>query len=280
MPAAYAHHRFGEACLEAMPDKLRRICLEYRELYDIGVHGPDVLFYYKALGSNEVNRWGSSLHHWTGREFFAQVKEVYAETSGTEKKALLAYVLGFLAHFTLDSFCHDYINSMVSDELSHNRIESQYEAFLMRKDGREPLKVDRSAVLHPGPKRAAVISRLFPFSQKKVLKAMQGQKRILRVFYSPHQIKKHLIRWLLKGLKLKGNFGDLFLDLEVPDSCRIHNEEIASRQALAQAAYPQMLRELVGYLYGRLPLTERFDYDFEGISSLENSGEREESKTS
>lgn len=30
----------------------------YRDLFNIGLHGPDILFYYGALGSNPVNAWG------------------------------------------------------------------------------------------------------------------------------------------------------------------------------------------------------------------------------
>lgn len=37
--------------------------IEYhRDLYDIGLHGPDILFYYKALKSHPVNQQGHTVH--------------------------------------------------------------------------------------------------------------------------------------------------------------------------------------------------------------------------
>ncbi len=266
MPATYAHHRFGNACIASMPAKYRKVCEHYRELFDFGVHGPDLLFYYKPLGSNEVNRYGNEMHHWTGAQFFEICKEVYqGMPAGPERNALLAYVLGFLAHFTLDSSCHGYINQMTEESpLSHNMIESQYEAFLLRRDGEEPVKVDRSAPLHPSGRNARVVSKLFPFSEVEILGAMKGQKRTVHVFYSPYGIKKDVIRKLLKLLKMKGNFGDLFLDEEELPICGAMNVKVFEDQKKAAERYPELFENLMDYLNDKAPLDRYFNHDFEG----------------
>ena len=41
MPSTYAHRRFGANVLEHLPDELRAQLEQNRELYDIGLHGPD-----------------------------------------------------------------------------------------------------------------------------------------------------------------------------------------------------------------------------------------------
>ncbi len=41
----------------------------YRPLYDMGLHGPDLMFYYRALQSNPVNRLGNAMHEQPGRVF-------------------------------------------------------------------------------------------------------------------------------------------------------------------------------------------------------------------
>ena len=46
MPSTYAHRRFGTNVLEHLPDELRAQLEQNRELYDIGLHGPDLLFYW------------------------------------------------------------------------------------------------------------------------------------------------------------------------------------------------------------------------------------------
>lgn len=272
MPAAYAHHRFGETCINSMPEKLRKLCLRYREVFDFGVHGPDVLFYYNPIKKNEVNSFGSELHHWTGKQFFGLCSSIYRGMSDNDslepeqKHAMLAYLLGFLAHFTLDSCCHGYINQMTEEsEYSHNLIESQYEVFLMEMDGKKPMWVDRSKPLKPCRKNAAVLGAFFPFYEEEVLKSMKGQKMVLHIFYSPLQGKKYVIRKLMKVVGVKGDFADLFLDKEHIEECDGFNQEILFRQEKAEQIYPELLKNLVRYLYGKEELTDYFDHDFEGL---------------
>lgn len=264
MPAAYAHHRFGDACLMAMPEKERGLCEEHRALFDYGVHGPDVLFYYHPLSRNPVNRYGSDLHHRSGREFFTGAAAAYRET-GDDREKLRAYLIGFLAHFALDSSAHAYINGIsASSGLSHNLVEAQYEAYLMRGDGLDPVGVDRSAPLLPTVERAAVIARVFPFDAAQVLEAMRGQKRVLGLFHSPLGVKKAVVRNAVSLLKIGGDFGDLFIERESLPECESMNREIDRCRALALERFPGMLAKLTALLAdGTLP-GERFDYDFEG----------------
>ena len=43
MPSTYAHRRFGADVLALLPDGLRATLEQHRELYDIGLHGPDLM---------------------------------------------------------------------------------------------------------------------------------------------------------------------------------------------------------------------------------------------
>ena len=54
MPSTYAHRRFGANVLDHLPAPLREKLEAHRELYDIGLHGPDLLFYYHAEKSTPV----------------------------------------------------------------------------------------------------------------------------------------------------------------------------------------------------------------------------------
>ena len=49
MPSTYAHRRFGANVLGHLPAELQAKLEMHRELYDIGLHGPDLLFYYHAV---------------------------------------------------------------------------------------------------------------------------------------------------------------------------------------------------------------------------------------
>ncbi|MDO4622593.1 MAG: zinc dependent phospholipase C family protein [Eubacteriales bacterium] len=263
MPAAYAHHIFGEACIQTMPPKFRKACLAHREEFNFGVHGPDIFFYYDPLKKNKVNTFGSSMHFRSGKAFFRDTREPFQRLD--DKGAMMAYLLGFLAHFALDSSCHGYINRLTEESgLSHNYIESQYEAYLMRKDGLDPLLVDRSETLFPGKKTAAILARFFPLSAKEVKKATDGQKHVLHLLFSPNEKKKVALRKIIDRLQISGDFGDLFLDYEEDIRCAESNDRIYKMQKQALELYPVLMKNYVNFLYAHEELNEAFDLNFEG----------------
>lgn len=49
MPSTYAHYRLGQEVLDNLTGGIKSTILNHKELYDIGLHGPDILFYYKPL---------------------------------------------------------------------------------------------------------------------------------------------------------------------------------------------------------------------------------------
>ena len=42
MPTTYAHYKFGEEVMGALPRPLQTSIENKRELFDIGLHGPDI----------------------------------------------------------------------------------------------------------------------------------------------------------------------------------------------------------------------------------------------
>ena len=74
MPTTYAHWRFGDKCIRMLPDDLQNIILNNRAIFDYGVHGPDIFFYYNCLKYNEVNRYGSAMHDIPYKDTLAQIK--------------------------------------------------------------------------------------------------------------------------------------------------------------------------------------------------------------
>ena len=72
MPSTYAHYVFGKKVLQSLPPELSALARGHRQLYDIGLHGPDILFYYRALTVNKVNSVGFGMHARPARGFFAR----------------------------------------------------------------------------------------------------------------------------------------------------------------------------------------------------------------
>ena len=134
MPSTYAHRRFGTNVLEHLPDELRAQLEQNRELYDIGLHGPDLLFYYHAAKSNPVGALGNAMHEEPGRVFFDRARRVvHCEA---DRDAALAYALGFVCHFALDSTCHPYVEQFTRESgVTHCEIETEFDNMLLRRDG-------------------------------------------------------------------------------------------------------------------------------------------------
>ena len=138
MPSTYAHRCFGADVLTQLPEALQKKIEPYRALYDIGLHGPDLLFYYKALQSNPVNRLGNAMHEQPGTVFFERARGVIRNAKNRD--AALVYALGYICHFALDSTCHPYVEQYVrTSGVSHCEIETEFDNQLLRREGRDPL---------------------------------------------------------------------------------------------------------------------------------------------
>ena len=123
---AYAHYRFGKDVIDCLPLTCRNLVTENRSLFDIGLHGPDILFYHRPLSHDPVNRLGYGMHERPAAEFFQRAAMLYRTSDAPD--ALRAYLYGFICHFALDSTCHPYIEKMEHDSgLSHAEIETELE---------------------------------------------------------------------------------------------------------------------------------------------------------
>lgn len=174
MPSTYAHRRFGADVLALLPDGLRQTLEQHRELYDMGLHGPDLMFYYKALQTNPVNRLGNAMHEEKGEVFFTRARAVVEHAA--DKDAALAYALGFVCHFALDSTCHPYVEAYVRESgVSHCEIETEFDNALLREDGYDPMKFFTASHIKPSRQRAEVVAPFYEgVTVDETLAAMKG----------------------------------------------------------------------------------------------------------
>ena len=137
MPTTYAHYKLGREVRKKVSTQVSAIIEEYPGLFQIGLHGPDTLFYYKALSKNKVNSIGYHLHELSGKDFFEKAAVVIKEAK--YEKAHLSYALGFLCHFALDVTCHGWVNSQVKAKIAdHLEIEAELDRELLIRDGKNP----------------------------------------------------------------------------------------------------------------------------------------------
>ncbi|MDO4519386.1 MAG: zinc dependent phospholipase C family protein [Eubacteriales bacterium] len=159
MPTTYAHDLFGKKIYKKLPEEMRRILKENKDLFRIGLHGPDVLFYF-MFSKNPVSSYGVKMHHTNAREFFEANMKLARETKDEQ---LLAYILGFACHFYLDSTCHPYVIRMAeTGKISHTNLEKEMDRELMMQNGLDPHHYYPSDCIVPKYEYAKVIHKAIP----------------------------------------------------------------------------------------------------------------------
>ena len=261
MPTTYAHWRFGDKCIRMLPDDLQNIILNNRAIFDYGVHGPDIFFYYNCLKHNEVNRYGSAMHDIPYKDTLAQIKENFKKTEN--KDMALSYLLGFTCHFTLDSYCHGFIEKV--DETmpySHGKIESQFDRYLLIKDGFNPVTKSVTDMFHPDKKMAKVISGLFnKFDEDIIYKTLKDQKLYLNLLKDNSDIKRF---FLTTAMDIAGvpSFKDLLITKENVEELKPINIRLNKYFDMALKHYPVLADSLIGYLSDKNELNTYFKHNF------------------
>ena len=75
MPAVYAHYLFGKKVYKALPEAEKKMVRQGKDAFLIGLHGPDLLFYYRPFGKNRINQQGTPDAPGTGCPVFFGERE-------------------------------------------------------------------------------------------------------------------------------------------------------------------------------------------------------------
>ncbi len=173
MPSDYTHLHFGKKLLPLMPERMQTAVKENRELFEIGLQGPDILFFHSPIGNTSVSKTGYAMHRASAKDFFSPARGILEEHSNPS--AALAYLAGFLGHYALDSTCHGYIENKIKiSGLTHSEIEKEFDRYLMVKDQADNAELNASKSIIASRKNAEIISRFFPTIQEKdVLRSLR-----------------------------------------------------------------------------------------------------------
>ena len=264
MPSTYAHYRMGQEVLEQVSDPARSIIMKHKQLYDIGLHGPDILFYYHPLGTNPVNAIGYGLHERSGKYFFGKAAEIIEKAP--DKEAALAYIYGFICHFALDSTCHGYIDEKIAQSgVSHTEIEVEFDRSLMIEDGKDPVRQDLTKHIVPSMENAEVIAHFFPGTEpKQVKKALKGMIRNNKLLLAPSGLKRKMIYAILR---LSGNYKEmhgLLVNFKANPACKDSTEKLHQMYAVAENRAVMLIDEYGKYMTKEVALNALYNYTFSG----------------
>ena len=158
MPTTYTHDLFGKKIYRQLPEEIRKVIRKNGNLFRIGLHGPDILFY--DLLNEKVSSVGVEMHKIPAASFFLRGMSIVRRT-GDER--LLAYLLGFGCHYLLDSSCHPFVDETAEKKiLSHTLLEKEFDRKLMVETNRNPHHYYPSDCIVPRMAYAKVIHCMFP----------------------------------------------------------------------------------------------------------------------
>lgn len=261
MPCAYAHKRFGDEVLRGLPREKRQDIMSFRELYDIGLHGPDVLFYHSPVIPDRVTRIGHGTHNISGEQVFSEAAKVLA---AHPEPMYRAYVWGYLCHFALDCVCHGYVNRFAKERgVSHNEIEMEFDRYLTVMDGRDPLRHDTAAHIVPSRRNAAVIAAFYAgIEPRDALRSLKSMKLCLRTLLAPDMLKR---RALLTAFRASGKYKDmagLIMSLEPNPVCKESSQRLFELYKMAAPLARKLITEFDLVSEGKLQPDKHLAMDF------------------
>lgn len=261
MPTTYAHWRFGDKCIKTLPKDYQDIINNNRAIFDYGVHGPDIFFYYNCLKSNEIVKYGDDLHNIPFKDTLVSLKENYHKCSN--KDAALAYLFGFLCHFTLDSYSHGFVERMVLEgKYAHLKIEAQLDKHLLKLDGYNPIKKSVTFSLKPSRDIGKVLSELFPqYSASTMYKVIRDQKFYLDLIKDDSKFKRDFLIKIMNKFNATSFMDLLLMDEDYPDlyPAMLRLTKLADK---AVEHYPKLAKSLLKYLNDADELDIYFRHDF------------------
>lgn len=259
MPTTYAHWRFGQDCIQTLPEELQNIISKHIDYFNIGVHGPDIFFY--DLKHDEVSEFGNKMHDIAANGFFASTSEVYK--AHEEKEEMLSYILGFISHFVLDSMVHGYVERKKEvSGVSHNRIEAEWDGHVIVSDNRMVNLVDRAESLKPNKKIAKIISYFFPFEENQIYYAIKQQRKFIGLLNYTSPLRYRFFDTLLHVLN-KESFRDLLISPNEDIRCSDSNNRLDKLKEKAKELYPKLVSNYLNYINGNIKeLDAYYDHDF------------------
>lgn len=265
MPACYTHYKFGETVLMQLPASPTKEILEKnKDLFLIGLHGPDILFYYKALQKDNINQLGHRMHFIPARPFFEKALAQFPTEADPD--AALAYMCGFVCHLALDFSCHSCVEYYLrGTTLSHTEVETYLDRSYLLEDQRDPLTWNISNHVQVNGHTAEVIASLFhgldevSVSTKQMLRTLKEMKWYNQIFLPTSPLKEKIVRL---GMKLVGKYEHLHGLIMKRDCDEATQAMVDHLRRHVQDAVPvtiQMIEHFISCHETGQSLDERFD---------------------
>lgn len=260
MPSQYTHYRFGAQLISQLPADIRRTCQRFRQLFDVGLHGPDIFFYHNIFVTDNAVALGHKFHGQTGEEFFTRVcKRLRLEPT----EAGQAYLYGVLAHYCLDSVCHPFVHEQTADgKIGHTELEKEFDRYLLVKDGkRPPHTFDFSPHMRLTPGECETVADFYaPATPLMVSTSVKNMAAWTKFLQSPQGFRRNTLN---TAIKITGNkFAPHVIPRSPNHNCEHLDEPMLALYDQAFALYPVLLDQILAHMDHGEALGEAFQKTF------------------
>ena len=161
MPATYAHYRFGSELISKLPPEIQRTVNRFRQLFDMGLHGPDILNYHDPVIKNPTVRLCDKLHAQSGQVFFERACRAVRMNPSEGARA---YLYGLLAHYVIDSLSAGRVAKATEfHKVSDSKIWGEFDRYLLERDGKIPAhRFDLSPHIQLTPGECQTVALFYP----------------------------------------------------------------------------------------------------------------------
>lgn len=264
MPTTYTHDLFGKIVYKQLPEEIRKVIRKNGDLFRIGLHGPDILFY--DLTNLSVSSIGVEMHSIPAASFFLRGMSM---VRARDDERLLAYLLGFGCHYLLDSVCHPYVEDVAKAKvITHTLLEKEFDRTLMLETNKNPYHFYPSDCIVPKVSYARVIRKMFPgLGTRDILVFLRMMKFLTNAMVYDNRGKRRFLVALvtrIAGKRKSRSALEFFMEKDpVPGSEKPVKELHRYFDQAAEEA-PAYIEELYSLSKEELPLSKRWNRTYNG----------------
>lgn len=264
MPTTYTHDLFGKIVYKQLPEEIRKVIRKNGDLFRIGLHGPDILFY--DLTNLSVSSIGVEMHSIPAASFFLRGMSM---VRARDDERLLAYLLGFGCHYLLDSVCHPYVEDVAKAKvITHTLLEKEFDRTLMLETNKNPYHFYPSDCIVPKVSYARVIRKMFPgLGTRDILVSLRMMKFLTNAMVYDNRGKRRFLVALvtrIAGKRKSRSALEFFMEKDpVPGSEKPVKELHRYFDQAAEEA-PAYIEELYSLSKKELPLSKRWNRTYNG----------------
>ncbi|UTC82204.1 zinc dependent phospholipase C family protein [Treponema denticola] len=266
MPDFYAHYIHGQRVFAILSPEIVA-GISNKNLYNLGLQGPDFLYFYKPFkkNNNPVLQLAKDIHNKNCTDVFNAVLNKIRIEPNTDE---FSYMMGFIGHFGLDSCCHPYVNAMVEEmKRDHAEIEMEFEKFLLKQDGLHPLRYKAHNYIDISEKEAEAVANIYrcllpSITKEDILRSFRSFKMGKHFFYAPTRLSQILKLSLIKILGLYGFLQGHIIRTADHIKSKITNKKLFSLYNNSIEITAELMENFLKNLTDGRPFLDRFNYRF------------------